>query len=84
MRIASFELASSRLVVASRPKAQGAQLSPAEREIAQLITQGMSNAEIARARGRSVRTIANQVRAVLGKLGTTSRRGVTRALLRGP
>ena len=48
-------------------------LTTAERDIAAMVVDGMSNAEIARARGKSVRTIANQVASALRKLGVGSR-----------
>jgi len=54
------------------PKKQSA-LSPAESDVLQLVLRGASNAEIAKARGRSVRTIANQVASLLRKLGVESR-----------
>lgn len=50
-----------------------AKLTPAEHEIARMIRAGLSNAEIAAARGRSVRTIANQVASLLQKLHVASR-----------
>jgi DNA-binding NarL/FixJ family response regulator len=48
-------------------------LSTAEREIAALIVAGRSNADIARARGVSVRTVANQVASILRKMNAGSR-----------
>lgn len=50
-----------------------AALSPTEMAIALDIFSGRSNADIAKARGRSVRTIANQTRSVFQKLGVGSR-----------
>jgi DNA-binding CsgD family transcriptional regulator len=50
-----------------------AKLSPAEREVAELILRGRDNASIAAARGTSVRTIANQVASLFAKLGVRSR-----------
>lgn len=49
------------------------ELSPAEREVAALAREGLSNAEIARARGVAVRTIANQLASIFRKLGVGSR-----------
>ena len=49
-------------------------LSPAERDVLRGLLAGQSNAVIARARGTSIRTVANQVAAVLRKLGLDSRR----------
>lgn len=48
-------------------------LSPGERDVAARIVAGESNAEIARARGVSVRTVANQVASIFRKLGVGSR-----------
>jgi DNA-binding CsgD family transcriptional regulator len=48
-------------------------LSAAEREVAAMILRGMSNEAIARARGKSVRTIANQVASAMRKLSVGSR-----------
>ena len=62
------------LVVVSAPlPRQGAALTPAELEVAKLLARGRSNQEIARARRTSLRTVANQVAAVLKKLGAGSR-----------
>lgn len=49
-------------------------LTAAERDVLGLIERGMGNREIATIRMRSVRTIANQVAALLRKTGTSSRR----------
>ncbi len=48
-------------------------LTPAEISVARLIVAGRSNADIARTRGTSVRTVANQVASLLRKLGLGSR-----------
>ncbi|CAN5437509.1 hypothetical protein BH09MYX1_BH09MYX1_16070 [soil metagenome] len=48
-------------------------LSPAEREVTALILHGRDNASIANLRGTSVRTTANQVASIFGKLGVRSR-----------
>lgn len=50
-----------------------ASLSRAECEVLAYIRQGLSNKEIAVARGRSVATVKNQVSICLGKLGVDSR-----------
>lgn len=57
-------------------------LTAAEREVAEAVVRGHSNAEIARARGTSVRTVANQMRTLFEKLGVGSR-GELRARLVG-
>lgn len=48
-------------------------LSPAEQAVAALAASGLSNAEIATARKSSGRTVANQMAAILRKLGMRSR-----------
>ncbi len=49
-------------------------LTPSERDVASLLAEGLSNEAIATRRGVSVRTVANQVAAVLRKTGADSRR----------
>lgn len=49
-------------------------LTTAERDVLELVGQGLSNAEIARMRNRSARTIANQVASLLRKTGSPTRR----------
>ncbi len=56
----------------SRPPAWD-RLSDAERAVAETLLGGWSNARIARERGVSVRTVANQVASVFRKLGVRSR-----------
>lgn len=48
-------------------------LTAAEREVVQLVAQGLSNEQIGAQRGRSARTIANQLAAVYRKVGVFSR-----------
>jgi DNA-binding NarL/FixJ family response regulator len=50
-----------------------ATLTSAERAVLDLVVRGASNAEIARTRGSSIRTVANQVASLLRKLAATSR-----------
>jgi DNA-binding NarL/FixJ family response regulator len=57
-------------------------LSSAEREIALALLDGWSDAQIAIARHTSLRTVANQVRSVLRKLGVQSRGEAVAALAR--
>jgi DNA-binding NarL/FixJ family response regulator len=55
-------------------------LTQRQSEVAQLVVQGMTNAEIAAHLVVSIRTVDSHVAAILGKLGTRSRRElVTRA-----
>ncbi|MCB9736452.1 MAG: helix-turn-helix transcriptional regulator [Deltaproteobacteria bacterium] len=53
-----------------------AALTPAERDVLSLLRRGMSNEEIASARARSRRTVANQVASLLQKTGAPSRRAL--------
>ncbi len=55
-------------------------LTSAERAIAQLVAQGCKNDEIARLRGTSPRTVANQLAALYQKLGVGSRMEMVRTL----
>ena len=55
-------------------------LTAAEMAVARAVVEGKSNAEIARERGRSPRTIANQVAAIFKKLGVSSRLELARRL----
>ena len=48
-------------------------LSPAEREVTELVLAGLSNAEIATQRGTASRTVANQIAVIFSKLGVGSR-----------
>jgi DNA-binding NarL/FixJ family response regulator len=57
-----------------RLEAPAARLTSSEREVLDLLQQGLSNEAIAKMRARSVRTIAIQVAALLRKTGTSSRR----------
>lgn len=57
-------------------------LTSAEKEIVVHVLEGRSNAEIARARGTSARTVANQLAAVFRKLGVQSRSELARVCAR--
>jgi DNA-binding NarL/FixJ family response regulator len=50
-----------------------ARLTEAERAVALAVARGLSNARIAKERQASPRTIANQVAAIMRKLGVSSR-----------
>jgi DNA-binding NarL/FixJ family response regulator len=54
--------------------AQLASLTAAERDVLALVQRGLTNERIAAARGRSARTIANQISSILRKTGGGSRR----------
>ena len=80
-----FEVAGKqylRLEVPLRPPLP-ASLTAAEREVVALIIEGKSNAEIAKARGVALRTVANQVASVLRKLDVGSRSALLARLTRG-
>lgn len=51
-------------------------LTPSEEDVLELVGRGLSNAEIARIRARSARTIANQVASLLRKTGAPNRRAL--------
>lgn len=48
-------------------------LTTAERDVVDQISRGASNLDIARSRGTSTRTVANQIQAILRKFGVHSR-----------
>lgn len=58
-------------------------MSHSARQIAGLVMTGRSNAEIAKLRGTSPRTVANQVAALFETLGVGSRAQLVRRLARG-
>lgn len=59
-----------------------AKLTSAEREVVALLLAGKSNAEIAKARGVALRTIANQVASILRKMRVGSRSALLARLSR--
>jgi DNA-binding NarL/FixJ family response regulator len=74
-RVTSVRVGSERWIVLSvpLPQTRDVPLSEAELAVKEALLRGDSNAEIARARGTSVRTIANQVASIFKKLGVRSR-----------
>lgn len=56
-------------------------LSPVEQEVLTLVLDGWSNAAIARSRGTSPRTVANQVASIFRKAQVGSRAALTAKLL---
>ncbi len=66
------------LSLPSTPAQALASLTRAELAVAGLLVDGLSNAGIAAARGRSERTVANQVASIFGKLGVGSRAELAR------
>jgi DNA-binding NarL/FixJ family response regulator len=73
-RVHQFRHLGQQLLVVSVATSTGhLPLTPAELAVARLAARGLSNEEIARQRGRAVRTVANQVAAILQKLRLASR-----------
>ncbi len=62
------------------PDSPGVVLTPREREVALLIADGLTNAELARRLYISPRTAAVHVSGILRKLGVSSRTEVSAAL----
>jgi DNA-binding CsgD family transcriptional regulator len=52
------------------------ELTQAEHEVLALVRNGLSNHEIAEARGTSINTVANQLASLLRKTGATNRRAL--------
>ncbi len=59
-------------------------LTEAEHAIMGHLIAGLSNDKIARSRGTSARTIANQITAIYRKMGVRSRRELAALIRRGP
>ena len=57
-----------------------AQLTPAERRVAELVAMGLSYKEVARRLGRSLSTIDHQLRSIRGKVGVASTARLVRLL----
>ncbi len=76
-RASRFEVADRPFAVVSVPMTVDPdalpELTAAERAICQLVLEGRSNAEIAAARARSARTVANQLRSIFTKIGVASK-----------
>ncbi len=88
MTVDEMEIGGQSLMVISFPTPGGMEnsaesLSVAERHVARLAAEGLSNAEVARVRGTSLRTVANQMASVLRKLGVDSRRQLMVLYARG-
>lgn len=75
VRVRSLRIGEDELVVIRVPllAADLSGLPRAQRETAELLLAGLGNAEIARRRGRSERTVANQVAAIFRRFGVSSR-----------
>jgi len=82
-RLLELELEGEPVLVATAPlvsEERLGRLSAAEREVALLAVQGATNAAIAARRGRSERTVANQLRSAFAALGVHSRAELAAAL----
>ncbi len=85
LRVTTFESGSDTFAILSFPVNElelPDALSAAEQAVCRLLLTGASNAEIARQRRTSVRTVANQVAAILKKLGAGSRSELPMVLTR--
>lgn len=86
MRQTQFTLEGQRYVVVcldeASDEATGAlrQLTPSERAVAAQVAEGLSSQAIAAQRGRSVRTVENQIAALFRKLRVASRAELVIAL----
>lgn len=66
-----------------RPTPDGPALTAAERAVVELLLRGYSNEQIAQARGRSARTIANQLAGLYRRYDVGSRVELVAKLTRG-
>ena len=87
LRVDTIRIGGDEYVVMSWPRdIDAATLEPltsAERAVTKLVLSGKSNSEIARQRGTSPRTVANQLASLYRKLGVRSRRELTARLAGG-
>jgi DNA-binding CsgD family transcriptional regulator len=60
------------------PRGYGPQLSPRERQVVELVAQGMTNRGVAQALFVSPKTVSTQLSAAMRKLGVSSRAAVVR------
>jgi len=85
LRATRFELEGSAFALLEWPlrrRDSGWPLTPAEAAVLRLLMEGLSNAEIARRRRRSPRTIANQIASVFRRFKVSSRSELFVALAR--
>lgn len=76
IQLSEFDCGGDRFAILSLPELRiqlPDSLSAAEREVCMLLLSGASNASVAQQRRTSVRTVANQVAAILKKLHARSR-----------
>lgn len=84
-RVSELDVRGETLLVISFPIGDddlSTRLTEAEADVACLAVDGLSNAQIARQRGTSTRTVANQMASILRKLGVQSRRELAARWLR--
>ncbi len=74
----------ARLLDAGPIRAPRVELTSAEHDVLELVRRGWTNTHIARVRGRSEHTIANQVASLLHKLNVPSRRALATSALATP
>lgn len=70
-------------LVVEGAKSPLAELTRAEQEVVELVASGCSNREVAERRRVSVNTVGNQLAAIFGKLGVSSRHELVARLSRG-
>jgi DNA-binding CsgD family transcriptional regulator len=75
LRGSALQVGIGNYVLLSLPRAWNMpdNLTAAERQVALAVLSGLSNADIARMRGSSPRTVANQLATIFRKLGVRSR-----------
>ncbi|MBX6748166.1 MAG: AAA family ATPase [Micromonosporaceae bacterium] len=79
-RVAELDAVRRRLGARAEPESGGPRLTAREREVAQLVAEGLTNAELAQRLFISPRTAAVHVSNILRKLAVSSRTDVARAL----
>lgn len=72
-RWTTFRVGDESFAVVSEPLPETPKLTVAEEAVLTLVLEGRSNAEIAKQRKTSVRTVANQVASLFKKHGVSSR-----------
>ncbi len=75
-RVTRFRMGGTQFLTMSVPSGAprvGFPLTPAERQVVALLIEGKTNAQIARARRTSARTVANQLASIFKKLSVGSR-----------
>jgi DNA-binding CsgD family transcriptional regulator len=83
-RYSEVIVAGVRLAIVSRAAVNALDgLTPAEREVARSCASGKSCAEMARERGTSVHTVANQLGKIYSKLGASGRAELTALIWSG-